>query len=78
MGDTNRVKAILTDHWNRRFPHNERAVMAFIVAHRGTSAYAPENTLKVIRRAIEFGADFVEIDLLGEPTKTGCLSPHRS
>jgi glycerophosphoryl diester phosphodiesterase len=33
-----------------------------IVAHRGASAYEPENTIRAIRRAIEFGADMVEVD----------------
>lgn len=34
-----------------------------VVAHRGASAYEPENTLRAIRRAIEIGADVVEIDV---------------
>jgi glycerophosphoryl diester phosphodiesterase len=34
-----------------------------IVAHRGASAYEPENTIRAIRRAIEFAADMVEIDV---------------
>lgn len=33
------------------------------VAHRGASAYEPENTLRSFRRAIELGADMSEIDL---------------
>src|SRR6476660_8151331 len=33
------------------------------VAHRGASAYEPENTLLSFRRAIELGADMSEIDL---------------
>lgn len=33
-----------------------------IIAHRGASAYEPENTLKAIERAIELDADLVEID----------------
>src|SRR3954469_1525801 len=33
------------------------------VAHRGASAYEPENTLRSFRRAIESGADMSEIDL---------------
>jgi len=35
----------------------------FVVAHRGANAYEPENTLKAIRRAIEIGADVVEVDV---------------
>jgi len=33
------------------------------VAHRGASAYEPENTLRAFRRAIEMGADMSELDL---------------
>jgi len=34
-----------------------------IIAHRGASAAAPENTLASVRRAIEEGADWIEIDV---------------
>lgn len=34
-----------------------------IVAHRGASAYAPENTLASIKKAIAMGVDMVEIDV---------------
>jgi len=34
----------------------------FVVAHRGASAYEPENTIRSIRRAFELGADAVEVD----------------
>lgn len=34
-----------------------------IMAHRGSSAAAPENTLASIRQAIDDGADWVEIDV---------------
>ena len=33
-----------------------------IIAHRGASAYEPENTLRAIARAIGFGADMAEVD----------------
>src|SRR5437868_11354418 len=33
------------------------------VAHRGASAYEPENTLRAFRRAMELGADMSELDL---------------
>lgn len=34
-----------------------------ITAHRGASGLAPENTLAAIRKAIEIGADFSEVDV---------------
>ena len=33
------------------------------VAHRGAKMFAPENTLPAIRKAIEMGYDYVELDL---------------
>ena len=34
-----------------------------IWAHRGASAYAPQNTLEAFRLAVEMGADGVELDV---------------
>lgn len=34
-----------------------------VIAHRGASAELPENTLEAFERAIEIGADFVELDV---------------
>jgi glycerophosphoryl diester phosphodiesterase len=34
-----------------------------VIAHRGFSGVAPENTLVAIRRGIEIGADMAEIDV---------------
>lgn len=34
-----------------------------VIAHRGAAAFAPENTLAAVRRAIDDGADWVEIDV---------------
>ncbi len=34
-----------------------------VIAHRGFSAQAPENTLVAIRQAIDIGADMVEMDV---------------
>jgi glycerophosphoryl diester phosphodiesterase len=42
-----------------------------LIAHRGSSAYAPEHTIEAYRLAIEQGADFVEQDL--QVTKEGAL-----
>jgi len=36
---------------------------AVVIAHRGAAAYAPENTLASVERALLQGADFVEIDV---------------
>jgi len=35
----------------------------WIVAHRGASGHAPENTMAAFRRAVELGAQFIETDL---------------
>ena len=40
-----------------------------VIAHRGASAYAPENTLAAFRRAIASGVGVIEIDL--RATKDG-------
>lgn len=40
-------------------------------AHRGASAYAPENTLEAFRQAAEAGADGIELDV--QKTKDGRL-----
>jgi len=37
--------------------------MSFIYAHRGASAYAPENTLEAFALAVKMGADGVELDV---------------
>src|SRR5438270_9435891 len=35
----------------------------FIYAHRGASGYAPENTLKAFKLAVDKGADGIECDV---------------
>lgn len=37
--------------------------MPLLIAHRGASSEAPENTLASIKRALETGVDYVEIDV---------------
>ena len=37
--------------------------MIHIIAHRGASAYEPENTLRAFERAIKMGATMLEVDL---------------
>jgi glycerophosphoryl diester phosphodiesterase len=34
-----------------------------VIAHRGASGHAPENTLAAFKRAVTFGASFIETDL---------------
>lgn len=34
-----------------------------VIAHRGASAYAPENTITAFKKALEIGADALELDL---------------
>ena len=34
-----------------------------VIAHRGASSELPENTLPAFERAIELGADYVELDV---------------
>jgi glycerophosphoryl diester phosphodiesterase len=34
-----------------------------IAFHRGANRYAPENTLASIKKAVEFGADYIEFDI---------------
>ena len=49
----------------------------YVVCHRGAHENVPENTLAAYRRAIELGADFVEIDT--RTTKDGhIVSVHNS
>lgn len=37
--------------------------MMYIMAHRGASGYAPENTMAAFRKGIESGADCLELDV---------------
>lgn len=37
--------------------------MAFVIAHRGASYCAPENTRAAYRKAMELGADGIETDI---------------
>lgn len=41
----------------------KRSRRFLVIAHRGASAYEPENTLRSFRRAIELGADMSELDV---------------
>lgn len=37
--------------------------MPLIIAHRGASAEAPENTIRAIQQALDIGVDYIEIDI---------------
>lgn len=41
----------------------ESRVSVWVVAHRGASGHAPENTLAAFRKAVDMGARFIETDL---------------
>lgn len=49
------------DELERTIPPSERRVLR--IAHRGASAYAPENTLAAIAKAAALGADMAELDV---------------
>ncbi len=64
--------------WRRRAGRGDRcrrsrAVLAvtFVIAHRGACWELPENTLAAFERAIEVGADYVELDV--HATSNGTL-----
>ncbi|MDA4846961.1 glycerophosphodiester phosphodiesterase family protein [Hoeflea poritis] len=44
-------------------PHASPIVDAPLLAHRGASLYAPENTLQAVQRAAEMGAKWIETDV---------------
>jgi glycerophosphoryl diester phosphodiesterase len=46
-----------------------------VIAHRGSSAELPENTLPAFERAIEDGADFVELDIHAGPGGALVVTP---
>jgi glycerophosphoryl diester phosphodiesterase len=47
-----------------------------VIAHRGASAELPENTLPAFERAIEIGADYIELDVHNDLSVTHDR-PHR-
>ena len=54
-------------HRHRPAPARRPLTRPFVIAHRGASAELPENTLPAFERAIEYGADFVELDVHARP-----------
>jgi glycerophosphoryl diester phosphodiesterase len=58
-----------------QYPEPPNRGSVYVIAHRGAHQGIPENTLAAYRKAIELGADFVEIDV--RTTKDGkCISIH--
>ncbi|HAJ92709.1 MAG TPA: glycerophosphodiester phosphodiesterase [Gammaproteobacteria bacterium] len=55
------ICAVLLGHWLLKGIQMQDAVT--VVAHRGAAGAAPENTLAAVRRAVEDGTDWVEIDV---------------
>lgn len=45
------------------FEINSSEKNVLVIAHRGASNLAPENTLKAFQKAIELGADYIEFDV---------------
>jgi glycerophosphoryl diester phosphodiesterase len=54
-----------------RLQNNTLEILPQIIAHRGASAYAPENTLAAFAKALDLGCRYVECDVMlsadGEP-----------
>lgn len=63
--------ATLTDAINGRYPSDHFPLMStlhlrprpLIIAHRGASGYALENSLAAFRKAVEMNADMIELDV---------------
>jgi glycerophosphoryl diester phosphodiesterase len=55
------ICAALLGHWLQQGIQTQDTVA--VVAHRGAAGAAPENTLAAVRRALEDGTDWVEIDV---------------
>lgn len=51
-------RTVACDYWRKRQMFHTK-----VWAHRGASGYAPENTLEAFRKAVEMGADGVELDV---------------
>lgn len=54
---------LLLHLWNLDLMHPHPSRPLQVIAHRGASGLAPENTLPAVRQAIQAGADWIEIDV---------------
>lgn len=48
---------------SKKWRSGERQGIVLVIAHRGASGYAPENTMAAFRRAVAQGVTFIETDL---------------
>ncbi|TYP92585.1 glycerophosphoryl diester phosphodiesterase [Fodinibius salinus] len=44
--------------------YNQTSEEVIIIAHRGASAYYPENTMPAFKAAVEMGAEMIELDVM--------------
>ncbi|HON42657.1 MAG TPA: glycerophosphodiester phosphodiesterase family protein [Bacillota bacterium] len=58
-------------HAGKAITHVVGAARPLVIAHRGASGVAPENTMASFEQAIRFGADMIELDVHG--SKDGYL-----
>ena len=65
------VRALRSGSPRRRAMHLPPGRQALAIGHRGAAGHAPENTRASFERAIQFGVDFVEMDV--HQTKDGQL-----
>jgi glycerophosphoryl diester phosphodiesterase len=49
---------------SRPFLYNDDGNEFTVIAHRGASAYAPENTMAAFKKAVEMRAEMIELDVL--------------
>ena len=47
-----------------RAGYKKEYIMNQIIAHRGASAYAPENTMASFNKALSLGSRFIEFDVM--------------
>ncbi|MDQ0228947.1 glycerophosphodiester phosphodiesterase [Metabacillus malikii] len=56
---------------NSHLGHNSKTGKLFVIAHRGASGHAPENTMASFQKALDMGADYIELDV--QMTRDGKL-----
>ena len=59
----NKNPAPVSSRFYELYQSEARPALPMISAHRGASRVTPENTLAAFKKAIEMGADFIEIDV---------------